>query len=191
MDGEGWGGRARCRGGANGHLARPGSLVLFGSCTICLNVFRVGYDVSHIHCKSQLELIFPVIEIIFIGVQVTDCPPPHAACTHSLPVPGNHHAGKHIRGRGDAHTYHSPPLLPASTHPHPRTPTRVCLHQHSQRVTDMQTPVDTSTRAYWRMTKSTHPAQVHRATTTRVPESLSRAGHHASHFFASSFPSPQ
>uniref|UniRef100_A0A8C0RR81 Otopetrin 3 n=1 Tax=Canis lupus familiaris TaxID=9615 RepID=A0A8C0RR81_CANLF len=46
-----------------------GSLVLFGSCTICLNIFRVGYDVSHIHCKSQLELIFPVIEMIFIGVQ--------------------------------------------------------------------------------------------------------------------------
>ncbi|KAK2509699.1 hypothetical protein MC885_004521 [Smutsia gigantea] len=46
-----------------------GSLVLFGSCTICLNVFRVGYDVSHIHCKSKLELIFPVIEIIFIGIQ--------------------------------------------------------------------------------------------------------------------------
>nr|XP_017501643.2 proton channel OTOP3 isoform X3 [Manis javanica] len=46
-----------------------GSLVLFGSCTICLNIFRVGYDVSHIHCKSKLELIFPVIEIIFIGIQ--------------------------------------------------------------------------------------------------------------------------
>ncbi|XP_053067457.1 proton channel OTOP3 isoform X3 [Acinonyx jubatus] len=46
-----------------------GSLVLFGSCAICLNVFRVGYDVSHIHCKSQLELIFPVIEIVFIGAQ--------------------------------------------------------------------------------------------------------------------------
>ncbi|KAM6163523.1 proton channel OTOP3 [Rhynchocyon petersi] len=46
-----------------------GSLVLFGSCTICLNVFRVGYDVSHIHCKSQLELVFPIIEIFFIGVQ--------------------------------------------------------------------------------------------------------------------------
>ncbi|XP_010949096.2 proton channel OTOP3 isoform X1 [Camelus ferus] len=46
-----------------------GSLVLFGSCTICLNVFRVGYDVSHVHCKSQLELIFPVIEIVFISVQ--------------------------------------------------------------------------------------------------------------------------
>uniref|UniRef100_A0A667J5N9 Otopetrin 3 n=1 Tax=Lynx canadensis TaxID=61383 RepID=A0A667J5N9_LYNCA len=46
-----------------------GSLVLFGSCAVCLNVFRLGYDVSHIHCKSQLELIFPVIEIVFIGAQ--------------------------------------------------------------------------------------------------------------------------
>uniref|UniRef100_A0A8D1ZZI1 Otopetrin 3 n=1 Tax=Sus scrofa TaxID=9823 RepID=A0A8D1ZZI1_PIG len=46
-----------------------GSLVLFGSCTICLNIFRVGYDISHSGCKSQLELIFPAIEIIFMGVQ--------------------------------------------------------------------------------------------------------------------------
>ncbi|XP_060242402.1 proton channel OTOP3 [Meriones unguiculatus] len=46
-----------------------GSLVLFGSCTVCLNVFRMGYDVSHIHCKSEVELIFPVIEIVFMTVQ--------------------------------------------------------------------------------------------------------------------------
>ncbi|XP_007958065.1 proton channel OTOP3 [Orycteropus afer afer] len=52
-----------------GPLWVRGSLVLFGSCTVFLNVFRVGYDMSHSHCKSQLELVFPVIEIIFIGVQ--------------------------------------------------------------------------------------------------------------------------
>ncbi|XP_036197403.1 proton channel OTOP3 [Myotis myotis] len=46
-----------------------GSLLLFGNCTICLNVFRVGYDVSHIHCKSQLELLFPALDIIFTGLQ--------------------------------------------------------------------------------------------------------------------------
>lgn len=51
--------------------------MLFGSCTICLNAFRMGYDVSHIYCKSQLELVFPAIEIVFIGVQVTG-PPIHA-----------------------------------------------------------------------------------------------------------------
>lgn len=71
--------------------------MLFGSCTICLNVFRIGYDVSHSHCKSQLELVFPAIEIIFIGFQVTDlchlhatsdmlCPPrPHAHTSLSVP----------------------------------------------------------------------------------------------------------
>ncbi|XP_012891978.1 PREDICTED: otopetrin-3 [Dipodomys ordii] len=46
-----------------------GSLVLFGSCTICLNVFRMGYDVSHSHCKSELELLFPAIEIVFMAIQ--------------------------------------------------------------------------------------------------------------------------
>ncbi|XP_040845295.1 proton channel OTOP3 [Ochotona curzoniae] len=46
-----------------------GSLVLFGSCTVCLNIFRVGYDVSHGHCRSQVEVVFPIIEIIFMGVQ--------------------------------------------------------------------------------------------------------------------------
>ncbi|XP_051015244.1 LOW QUALITY PROTEIN: proton channel OTOP3 [Acomys russatus] len=46
-----------------------GSLVLFGSCTVFLNIFRMGYDVSHIHCKSEVELIFPIIEIVFMSVQ--------------------------------------------------------------------------------------------------------------------------
>ncbi|XP_044530588.1 proton channel OTOP3 isoform X1 [Gracilinanus agilis] len=46
-----------------------GSLVLFGSCTVLLNVFRIGYVVSHIHCKSDVELVFPVIEILFISLQ--------------------------------------------------------------------------------------------------------------------------
>ncbi|XP_012309377.2 proton channel OTOP3 [Aotus nancymaae] len=52
-----------------GPLWVRGSLVLFGSCTFCLNIFRVGYDMSHVHCKSQLELVFPVIEMVFIGIQ--------------------------------------------------------------------------------------------------------------------------
>uniref|UniRef100_A0A8C5NUV0 Otopetrin 3 n=1 Tax=Jaculus jaculus TaxID=51337 RepID=A0A8C5NUV0_JACJA len=46
-----------------------GSLALFGSCTICLNAFRMGYDVSHSHCKSDVELIFPAMEMVFMGVQ--------------------------------------------------------------------------------------------------------------------------
>ncbi|XP_036614057.1 proton channel OTOP3 [Trichosurus vulpecula] len=46
-----------------------GSLVLFGSCTILLNVFRIGYIISHIHCKSEVEIVFPIIEILFISLQ--------------------------------------------------------------------------------------------------------------------------
>lgn len=84
--------------------------MLFGSCSICLNIFRVGYDVSHIHCKSQLELIFPVIEMIFIGVQVTFRSRPRTSCPQAPPVPRNRYTGKYIHGPGvGVHTYHSPP----------------------------------------------------------------------------------
>lgn len=41
---------------------------------------------SHIHCKSQLELIFPAIEIIFIGVQVAGLSSPYAT-GHTLSLP--------------------------------------------------------------------------------------------------------
>uniref|UniRef100_A0A8C8SE35 Otopetrin 3 n=1 Tax=Pelusios castaneus TaxID=367368 RepID=A0A8C8SE35_9SAUR len=46
-----------------------GSLVLFGACSILLKVFRIGYDISHIPCKSQLQILFPCIDILFIGFQ--------------------------------------------------------------------------------------------------------------------------
>ena len=60
-------------------LSRSGSLVLFGSCTVCLNIFRMGYDVSHIHCKSEVELIFPAIEIVFMIIQVMGLSHPHTS----------------------------------------------------------------------------------------------------------------
>jgi hypothetical protein len=89
VDGEGWGGNSGPRAGANTCLAWPGSLVLFGSCTICLNIFRMGYDVSHSHCKSELELMFPAIEIVFMGVQVTGLTHSHA--TKDTPYPPRPH----------------------------------------------------------------------------------------------------
>ncbi|XP_077183991.1 proton channel OTOP3 isoform X2 [Paroedura picta] len=46
-----------------------GSLMLFGVCSILLNVFRMGYDIIHLQCKSQLEILFPCIEILFICIQ--------------------------------------------------------------------------------------------------------------------------
>lgn len=83
-------GGGREAGGANGCPALPGSLLLFGSCTICLNVFLMGYDVSHL-CKSQLELIFPAIEIVFVGIQVTGPPAPRPrASTLPTQAKGTH-----------------------------------------------------------------------------------------------------
>lgn len=111
--------------GANGLLARPGSLLLFGGCTVGLNIFRVGYDVMHTHCKSKLEVIFPSIDIIFIGVQVTGLSRPWAT-RHSLPIqaacapqpmPGNSLIGKYLRGPEYVHTHHSPPRMPACVYP--------------------------------------------------------------------------
>uniref|UniRef100_A0A6I8NF90 Otopetrin 3 n=1 Tax=Ornithorhynchus anatinus TaxID=9258 RepID=A0A6I8NF90_ORNAN len=52
-----------------GPLWVRGSLVLFGVCSAILNLFRIGYDVGHVHCKSQVELVFPILEVVFIGVQ--------------------------------------------------------------------------------------------------------------------------
>uniref|UniRef100_A0A8D2LDL1 Otopetrin 3 n=1 Tax=Varanus komodoensis TaxID=61221 RepID=A0A8D2LDL1_VARKO len=46
-----------------------GSLLLFGIFSILLNVFDIGHTASHIQCKSQLEFIFPAIEILFISIQ--------------------------------------------------------------------------------------------------------------------------
>ncbi|XP_053149437.1 proton channel OTOP3 [Hemicordylus capensis] len=46
-----------------------GSLILFGACSILLNVFQIGYDIIHLQCKSQLEVLFPCVEILFICIQ--------------------------------------------------------------------------------------------------------------------------
>ncbi|NXG57607.1 OTOP3 protein, partial [Hemiprocne comata] len=46
-----------------------GSLMLFGSFSILLNVFQIGYSAILIHCKSKVEIVFPSIEIIFICTQ--------------------------------------------------------------------------------------------------------------------------
>uniref|UniRef100_A0A8C3N4S2 Uncharacterized protein n=1 Tax=Geospiza parvula TaxID=87175 RepID=A0A8C3N4S2_GEOPR len=47
-----------------------GSVLLFGSCSILLNVFQIGYSTVLVHCKSKLEILFPIIGIVFISTQV-------------------------------------------------------------------------------------------------------------------------
>ncbi|NWT22351.1 OTOP3 protein, partial [Cardinalis cardinalis] len=46
-----------------------GSVLLFGSCSILLNVFQIGYSTILVHCKSKVEILFPIIGILFICTQ--------------------------------------------------------------------------------------------------------------------------
>ncbi|XP_032067102.1 proton channel OTOP3 [Thamnophis elegans] len=45
-----------------------GSLMLFGACSIVLHSFQIGYDI-YIQSESQMEILFPSIEILFICIQ--------------------------------------------------------------------------------------------------------------------------
>ncbi|NXI05191.1 OTOP3 protein, partial [Pachycephala philippinensis] len=46
-----------------------GSVLLFGMCSILLNVFQIGYSTILIHCRSKVEIVFPSIGILFICTQ--------------------------------------------------------------------------------------------------------------------------
>ncbi|KFQ63031.1 Otopetrin-3, partial [Pelecanus crispus] len=46
-----------------------GSVLLFGSFSILLNVFQIGYSTILIQCKSSMEIVFPSIAILFICTQ--------------------------------------------------------------------------------------------------------------------------
>ncbi|KFR07746.1 Otopetrin-3, partial [Nipponia nippon] len=46
-----------------------GSVLLFGSFSILLNAFQIGYSAILIQCKSRVEIVFPSIDILFICTQ--------------------------------------------------------------------------------------------------------------------------
>ncbi|KFQ16232.1 Otopetrin-3, partial [Leptosomus discolor] len=46
-----------------------GSVLLFASFSILLNVFQIGYSTLLIQCKSKVDIVFPSIEIIFVCTQ--------------------------------------------------------------------------------------------------------------------------
>ncbi|XP_070592865.1 proton channel OTOP3 [Erythrolamprus reginae] len=45
-----------------------GSLIFFGACSVVLHSFRIGYDI-YIPSESQVQILFPSIEILFICIQ--------------------------------------------------------------------------------------------------------------------------
>ncbi|XP_010012649.1 PREDICTED: otopetrin-3 [Nestor notabilis] len=46
-----------------------GSVLLFGTFSILLNTFHIGYSAVLIQCKSRVEIVFPSIEILYICTQ--------------------------------------------------------------------------------------------------------------------------
>ncbi|NXX44987.1 OTOP3 protein, partial [Tricholaema leucomelas] len=52
-----------------GPLWIRGSVLLFGSCSVLLNTFQIGYSAILIQCKSKVDILFPSIGILFICTQ--------------------------------------------------------------------------------------------------------------------------
>lgn len=50
--------------------AHSGGLVLFGLLSIIMDVFKIVSYVGYIHCDSAVKVAFPVVQLVFIFVQV-------------------------------------------------------------------------------------------------------------------------
>ncbi|XP_029453362.1 proton channel OTOP3 [Rhinatrema bivittatum] len=48
-----------------------GSLILFGACSILLAVFKIGYEATSLDSLHPVEILFPVLEILFISSQTS------------------------------------------------------------------------------------------------------------------------
>ncbi|XP_053309762.1 proton channel OTOP3 [Spea bombifrons] len=55
---------------AGSHWLRA-SLSLFGVCSVLLSIFKIGYDVVLLPCKSPFGILFSCTEILFISVQTS------------------------------------------------------------------------------------------------------------------------
>uniref|UniRef100_A0AAZ3S1R2 Otopetrin 2 n=1 Tax=Oncorhynchus tshawytscha TaxID=74940 RepID=A0AAZ3S1R2_ONCTS len=47
-----------------------GGLVLFGLCSLIMDVFKIANYVGYLHCDSAVKIAFPVVQAVFILVQV-------------------------------------------------------------------------------------------------------------------------
>uniref|UniRef100_A0A8C5L6T2 Otopetrin 2 n=1 Tax=Jaculus jaculus TaxID=51337 RepID=A0A8C5L6T2_JACJA len=66
---------SRCRGAVPhrdahaGPIWLRGGLVLFGICTLILDVFKTGYYSSFFECQSAIKILHPIIQALFVIVQ--------------------------------------------------------------------------------------------------------------------------
>lgn len=47
-----------------------GGLVLFGICSLIMDVFKIANYIGYLHCDSAVKIAFPVVQAVFILVQV-------------------------------------------------------------------------------------------------------------------------
>ncbi|XP_029456451.1 proton channel OTOP2-like [Rhinatrema bivittatum] len=46
-----------------------GGLVLFGICSLALDIFKIGYYIGYIRCESPIKIIYPVVQAVFVLIQ--------------------------------------------------------------------------------------------------------------------------
>ncbi|XP_042576864.1 proton channel OTOP2-like [Cyprinus carpio] len=46
-----------------------GGLVLFGVCSVIMDIFKIIYYVGRIHCESPVKIAYPVVQALFVIVQ--------------------------------------------------------------------------------------------------------------------------
>lgn len=51
-------------------LALSGGLVLFGLLSIIMDIFKISSYVGYLHCDSAVKVVFPVVQLIFVIIQV-------------------------------------------------------------------------------------------------------------------------
>lgn len=72
--------------------------MLFGICTLVMDVFKTGYYSSFFECQSAIKILHPITQAVFVIVQVS---------TRNVPLWGR--ASCLAKGSGDLSSTHSPP----------------------------------------------------------------------------------
>lgn len=51
-------------------VSSSGGLVLFGICSVIMDIFKIVYYAGHMHCESPVKIAFPAVQAVFVIVQV-------------------------------------------------------------------------------------------------------------------------
>lgn len=51
-------------------VAISAGLLLFGFLSLLMDIFKIAYYVGHLHCDSAVKVAFPVIQVLFLFIQV-------------------------------------------------------------------------------------------------------------------------